>query len=353
MKSVFISYSHADSELKERFLAHLASLKRQELISVWHDRMLEPGTHLNKAIELELSSADLVILLISSDFIQSDYCSETEMIRAFERYARNEAKFVALILRPCRWRNLPLIDGLKLGDFLAIPRDGKAVTDWKDTDSAFEDAVTSIERILTARTPPATEPPAPAPRDPPAPAPTPAPPTPEPRPNPWPPKWLLILITLVPLFAAVVGTGVTHWVINQYQLFRVETLGSTVGADDLNRGLTANPQPVSQIPNRDEIREKFSSSERLNFSNQLVAQFGTNSGALARALIDALLPGGDQRSYRINLYVALTLARIPNGWPQSADPQRKVDDLKNSVAYPYSAEPTFAKRVREAIANRT
>ena len=69
--------------LKHRFLVHLAALRREGLIGIWHDRMLKPGQHLDSAIETELAAADLVILLISPDFIHSNYCTEIEMQRAW------------------------------------------------------------------------------------------------------------------------------------------------------------------------------------------------------------------------------------------------------------------------------
>jgi hypothetical protein len=49
--SVFISYAHRDEKLKDRFLVHLGALKRERLIGIWHDQMLRPGEHLEKAIE--------------------------------------------------------------------------------------------------------------------------------------------------------------------------------------------------------------------------------------------------------------------------------------------------------------
>src|SRR4051794_5980718 len=105
MVTVFISYAHTDEELKDQLLLHLAALRREGLIGVWHDRMLVPGEHLDSAIETQLAASDLVILLVSPAFIASDYCHEKEMLRAFERAQRGEVKVVACILRPCRWHN--------------------------------------------------------------------------------------------------------------------------------------------------------------------------------------------------------------------------------------------------------
>jgi hypothetical protein len=151
MISVFISYAHKDERLKERFLEHLAALKRKRLVAVWHDRMLKPGEHLNRAIEAELAQADLVILLVSANFINSDYCTEKEMQRAFARARDGRCKVAAVILKPCAWRDIPIDDeGGRLGDFLVTPRDGRAVTQWpRGQDAALHSAVEDIKRLIT------------------------------------------------------------------------------------------------------------------------------------------------------------------------------------------------------------
>jgi TIR domain len=148
MISVFISYAHTDEKLKDQLLTHLSALRREGLIGIWHDRMLKPGEHLDQAIEVKLAASDLIILLVSPAFIASDYCSEREMIRAFQRAQSGKAKVVAFILRPCRWQNLPLLNNLKLGDFMAVPRDGKAVITWKPLDEAFDDGVGAIRDLI-------------------------------------------------------------------------------------------------------------------------------------------------------------------------------------------------------------
>jgi TIR domain len=149
--SVFISYAHRDEKQKERFLVHLAALKREGLIGVWHDRMLKPGEHLDRAIEAELAAADLVICLVSPDFINSDYCTEKEMQRSFARAKDGRCNVAAVILKPCVWRNVPIDnEGGRLGDFLVTPRDGKPVTQWPGgQDAALHTAVEDIRRLIT------------------------------------------------------------------------------------------------------------------------------------------------------------------------------------------------------------
>jgi hypothetical protein len=77
------------------------------LIGIWHDRMLKPGEHLDTAIEKELAAVDLVILLVSPDFINSDYCTEKEMQHAFARAEDGRCNVAAVILKPCAWRDIP------------------------------------------------------------------------------------------------------------------------------------------------------------------------------------------------------------------------------------------------------
>jgi hypothetical protein len=150
MISVFISYAHADEKLKNRFLVHLGALKRERLIGVWHDRMLRPGDHLDKAIETELAAADLVILLVTPDFINSDYCTEKEMQRAFARAKDGRCKVIPVILKPSLWRDIPIDDeGGRLGDFVALPHDGKPVTGSRHgRESALDSVVAGIRRLI-------------------------------------------------------------------------------------------------------------------------------------------------------------------------------------------------------------
>src|SRR3989442_117447 len=88
--------------------------------------------------------ADLILILISSYFINSNYCYETELRQAMARHERGEAVVIPVILRPCEWRNLPF------GHLLAVPRDGKAVTTWSNRDEAFQDITRAVRTALSS-----------------------------------------------------------------------------------------------------------------------------------------------------------------------------------------------------------
>lgn len=142
MATVFFSYSHKDEDLRDELEVHLSGLKRQGVISTWHDRRITAGSELGSAIDRNLNSADVILLLVSPDFINSDYCYEKEMGRALERHKLGEARVIPVILRPCDWHGLPF------GGLLATPTDGKPVTKWPDRDEAFLDVVRSIKAAL-------------------------------------------------------------------------------------------------------------------------------------------------------------------------------------------------------------
>lgn len=143
MPILFFSYSHADENLRDQLETHLSGLRRQEIISSWHDRRITAGTELDAAIDSHIETADVILLLISPDFIASDYCYEREMKRALERHGRGEARVIPVILRPCDWHDLPF------GRLLAAPRDGRPVTMWPNMDEAFLDIVRAVKRALT------------------------------------------------------------------------------------------------------------------------------------------------------------------------------------------------------------
>lgn len=139
---VFISYSHKDEGLRDELEVHLAMLKRQGLVDVWHDRRLLAGDELDRSIDEELDRADIFLLLISPDFIASDYCFEIEQGRALERHHEGSARLISVILRPCEWSETDL------GKFLVTPTDGKPVTRWPDRDEAFQDVVKAIRKAI-------------------------------------------------------------------------------------------------------------------------------------------------------------------------------------------------------------
>jgi TIR domain len=141
---VFVSYSHQDEPLRIELGKHLAILQRSGMISTWFDRKIEPGQELNPEIDKHLNSAEIILLLISSDFIDSEYCWGVEVKRAMERHEKGEARVIPIILRECTWHIAPF------GKLLALPADGKAITGkaWKTPDEAFRDITDEIHQMI-------------------------------------------------------------------------------------------------------------------------------------------------------------------------------------------------------------
>ena len=146
---VFYSYSHKDSKMCERLRTYLAPLRQQNKISEWHDRLIEPGADWNKEINTELEAADLILFLVSAEFLASDYCFGVEVDKAMSRLKRGEAKVVPILLKPCLWEES------RFSELQIIPRDAKAIARW----SSIEDALTNVAgeiRKLTSEPPPET-----------------------------------------------------------------------------------------------------------------------------------------------------------------------------------------------------
>lgn len=146
MATAFISYSHRDETFRQELETHLSPLRRQGLLSVWYDRRITPGDHVDDTISEHLEAADLILMLISADFVASEYCYAREMARALERHQAKKARAISIICRPCNFEGLPF------ARFLLLPTDGKAVSLWSDRDAAWVDVVKGIRTALTSGT---------------------------------------------------------------------------------------------------------------------------------------------------------------------------------------------------------
>jgi hypothetical protein len=105
---LFFSYAHGDQQLRDRLEKHLSSLKNEGVIGTWHDGKLVAGQELDAGIMERLKTADIILLLVSPDFMSSYYCYEKEMAIALERHQNGTAKVIPVILRPIDWEGSPL-----------------------------------------------------------------------------------------------------------------------------------------------------------------------------------------------------------------------------------------------------
>jgi internalin A len=138
---LFISYAHKDEPLRAELDAHLKLFQRNGLIEKWDDRLLNPGDEWKGEIDQNLELADIILFLVSADFLNSDFCWKEEMTRALERHQAGEARVVPVIIRDAAWQKA------KFAKLQVLPKDGKAVTLWPDRDSAWRNVAESIEKL--------------------------------------------------------------------------------------------------------------------------------------------------------------------------------------------------------------
>lgn len=139
--SVFISYSHNDEALWDLLAKHLKVLQREGVIKTWYDRKIQAGKEWAKEIDSNLKRARIILLMVSADFIASDYCYEIEVRQAMKLHDRGQCQVIPIILRPCNWTKTPF------GKLQALPKAGRPVTDWENRDAAFADITRSIRDI--------------------------------------------------------------------------------------------------------------------------------------------------------------------------------------------------------------
>jgi hypothetical protein len=140
--AVFCSYAQPDEPLRQALENHLSGLQRQGIITTWNQRNIVAGIDWEYAINTHLITAQIILLLVSSDFIASDYCYSIEMQQALEQHEQKKAYVIPILLRPVDWRGTPL------AELKCLPQNEKPVTLWSNQDEAFVDIVQGIREII-------------------------------------------------------------------------------------------------------------------------------------------------------------------------------------------------------------
>jgi TIR domain len=139
---VFISYAQEDERLMRKLEKHLTTLKHQGYITFWNNLRINAGKEWNNEINIHLNTAHVILLLISSDFMSSDYCTSVEVKKALLRHDAGECRVIPIILRPVYWRIAPV------SKLQPLPVDGKPVTEWHNKDKAFANIVEEIQKAI-------------------------------------------------------------------------------------------------------------------------------------------------------------------------------------------------------------
>jgi TIR domain len=130
---IFYSYSRKDLEMRNTLESHLSALKKAKKIQTWHDLELEAGTEWERNIQQQLNTADIILLLVSSSFMASDYCYSTELQVAIDRHNAGTARVIPVILRPCDWNH----EDVPFSKLNVLPTHAKPITGWQDPEEAY------------------------------------------------------------------------------------------------------------------------------------------------------------------------------------------------------------------------
>lgn len=139
---IFFSYTHADETWRKKIETSLSTLKRLNLIKGWSDRNILAGNEWEEVLNSHLQSAPIILLLISPDFIASDYCYSKELDQAIELHQARRARVIPIILRPTDWKDTPF------APLQALPREGKPISRWADADEALLDVAKGIRHVV-------------------------------------------------------------------------------------------------------------------------------------------------------------------------------------------------------------
>jgi hypothetical protein len=135
---LFYSYSHKDKALRDQLEVHLTLLKRSGVISAWHDRLIGAGQEWQREIPDNLEQADIILMLVSADFLASDYCYGVELARALERHKAGEALVIPVLARDVDLTDAPF------SKLQWLPRNGRAIKRWADRDTALKDVAEGV-----------------------------------------------------------------------------------------------------------------------------------------------------------------------------------------------------------------
>jgi len=138
---VFFSYAHEDEDLMNDVRRQLVIYEREGQIRKWHDRMIPAGEEWEGHIDRRIRTARIILLFVSPSFLESKYCYDIEVTEALRRHESNEAHVIPIILRPCAWEEAPF------SKLQALPRDGRAVSQWDDRDQVCLDVARAVIEV--------------------------------------------------------------------------------------------------------------------------------------------------------------------------------------------------------------
>ncbi|MFK7903744.1 MAG: toll/interleukin-1 receptor domain-containing protein, partial [Chitinophagales bacterium] len=142
--NIFIAYSRQDTPYLQQLQVYLRPISRNKNIHIWYDGEIVPGTKWEESIKKHLYAADIILLMMSADALNSDFFYETEMKRALEQHQNGKSTVIPIILSHCLWDD----PELQLVDLQALPQDGKPIKDWLHESKAYDNIARGIRRSI-------------------------------------------------------------------------------------------------------------------------------------------------------------------------------------------------------------
>jgi hypothetical protein len=139
---IFFSYAHEDEASMNDIRRQLVVFDRIGMIRKWHDRLIPPGVEWRGQIDARLHTSNIILLLVSPDFFESDYCYDTEMTEALRRHEAGTARVIPIIVRPCLWEMAPFA---RLQSLLT---DARPISLWPDRDEACRNVADGIMQVV-------------------------------------------------------------------------------------------------------------------------------------------------------------------------------------------------------------
>ena len=138
----FFSYSKDDMEMLKTFKKHLSALRRTSHIELWDDSKIRPGEEWDDSIKTALKEADIIFLLLSKSFIDTDYIWEVEVKEAMRRHATGEAIVVPIKMKPCDW------EGLSFSKLQGLPRKDAVIDTAPNADTLWTEVAGEVRALI-------------------------------------------------------------------------------------------------------------------------------------------------------------------------------------------------------------
>jgi hypothetical protein len=140
--TVFICYSHKDEKEKDQLVTHLGALKKLDLIDIWDDRQITPGTVWEQEVLQAITRSTVALLLVSANFLNSEVINNLEIPQFLERHAKDETFMMyPIIIKPCSWKAVPWLQRLEVR-----PKGGKAM--WSKETEVEEELAKIADEVI-------------------------------------------------------------------------------------------------------------------------------------------------------------------------------------------------------------